>query len=927
LIMIMILKQSQRSIDTSSMIKFTFTQKEILALTGGVMIGSADITISSDEFPNITNIDNVNINVDEDEDLILYGNDFLEIDNNEVKMIYGRTDVDEVLPTNINAEGSEITVTAVEAPDDKGYQLIKIIKKTTVDTIAIEIEHFYPNAFRFIGNLLPADAKMYPNTVSKGDEIYFESENFSLSSNYDVFLIEKGASHNNLKKDNKCEHLNLDEGILTVTVSEDSLIELGTYEVVLTEVLNDEVIAMETIKDVNLKNAELSIINNDFAPTIDRIYPQSGPAIGSEVQIDGYNIITPSIPGLTLNGYGVTYSGSDEELIVEYDDGGKYNDLDAVIERTISVDIGPAATFQIEDGKYKVNVGSPDSLFLNTHSVFDAEKTPYRDVVVQIDTTITTNDGVNIYSQKIIEHNGYKYIPSSIEPTIENITPNIVNVDNMNKLRKKTEILIEGENFLVNSYTDTNGTYVNYPIVLIKTKNTITLDDYDIKIDPMSTVDGVKGVIYKSKDIVRNALGKPVQLEYEVLDSDDNKVSGIANNEVGTKILFIIPEEVSVNIDDNIKNVQVTNPKRYSSVEGNKSDISLDVLEFVNTNDVPIIESVEPNIVTVEGGVEVVITGTTFKEGIKVYLDGKEIQGVTRALNAMGTKNTLTFIAPENREGETQLQIINPSGGIDIAKFIYVDSFEKDPIIKFFNPKKGVAGTFVSIDGDNFLKNDPTVSTAVGIDIYKLIGTRVLFDGEDVNEYNRDANANIILKDYTTPDSDVNVFKTNNDVLSLADYAEKLILKDEINGVYYKLFKEANGDIKLSNGKENVFTIDYDSEDDKYFADEHEITFPNNSGIILDNGIDLKFQTVYKFNDDNIITGKNATVLHKKQILFTVPQVSTGRGYKDIAVINPDTKKDEKIEEEGFYYIEQANSNPEIINIDPQKGSIDSRLY
>ncbi len=42
-----------------------------------------------------------------------------------------------------------------------------------------------------------------------------------------------------------------------------------------------------------------------------------------------------------------------------------------------------------------------------------------------------------------------------------------------------------------------------------------------------------------------------------------------------------------------------------------------DILSFVRTNDVPVIESVEPNIVTIEGGNDIIITGSNFQDGVK----------------------------------------------------------------------------------------------------------------------------------------------------------------------------------------------------------------------------------------------------------------------------------------------------------------------
>ncbi|HEX9059993.1 MAG TPA: IPT/TIG domain-containing protein, partial [Clostridia bacterium] len=57
-------------------------------------------------------------------------------------------------------------------------------------------------------------------------------------------------------------------------------------------------------------------------------------------------------------------------------------------------------------------------------------------------------------------------------------------------------------------------------------------------------------------------------------------------------------------------------------------------------------------------------------------------------------------------------------------------------------------------------------------------------------------------------------------------------------------------------------------------------------------------------------------------IYFRVPPLPAD-GYYDITVLNPDTKKDSKIGDKGFYYFGQPQSRPQIDKIYPSQGSVD----
>ena len=89
----------------------------------------------------------------------------------------------------------------------------------------------------------------------------------------------------------------------------------------------------------------------------------------------------------------------------------------------------------------------------------------------------------------------------------------------------------------------------------------------------------------------------------------------------------------------------------------------------------------------------------------------------------------------------------------------------------------------------------------------------------------------------------------------------------------------------------------------------------------------LSIQTPYRIDNIGIIVGNNVKVIDKNQILFTVPILTFGDGWYDVTVLNPDTKRDSRIDQQGFFYYTLPPSKPEIHEITPDKGSVDGGYY
>lgn len=1073
----------EKVIDEDTFVKFTFEPEDAEVLAGSMRIGTSEIDLGLETFPNLSAIDQQNINLskygetptDSDAVLTITGNNLDQIgtvtSGSSITAKYGRVQSRLIDGTqsyvDFAPDYSSVTLTEPPLPGEKGFQNIIIEKKDTSAGYTTSVEYLYANSFRFMEDLGLTEPLMFPNTGAKGDFVYFTAPNFVDTKNYDAYFLKTLDGSDQFSEDNKAEYVALelgelpeDEDRLIVKVPDDPDFELRSYYVVLTNTVNDEIIAEQVMLNSEGNPDQFTVIGSGFQPTIESIFPQKGPDTGSNVQISGRNILTLNLPDLESNGNFKTVAAPDQNpsgqdnnktLQIEYDETDMtYKGQAATTTRNIKVQIGKETYFvQNPDGTFNVSKGLPDSMLVLTDTIDDALTDPFKDVVIEIETVVTETISGKKYtfSQIVTLQDGYEFEPSTLTPVVDEVTPDTIQIEDysidvgdgpidFNKFSEDTLIAIKGSQFLVDKEVDEDGNaFVRYPTVLIKKNNDNTFTTkYQLGFFPNETVDGVLGVIkYKTDEneieeyVLRDNKGKPVKLEITVVDGDNNIMDGTEGNDVGTKILIKIPS-IALLGDGGIKHVQVTNPRRQSDEFG-ASVIKSDTISFVQTTDVPVIETVAPQITTVEGDVDVTITGANFQDGVRVFLDGEEITDLTKDIAPDGEKILLTFTAPPGRPGTTQLQVINPNGGLAVKDFTYVTTFAQDPVFEDFNPKRGTEDTLVVIDGDNFLKPDPTSPGTTGYDGLRLIGTRVYLDGKDVNQYVYDSLGNIDFEAYTSPDnepviyseagkalyspfyentyvtrdSDGKVFYlgrdedknpriTNNedewydirrnsadtgyeafdtdgekignvtltyingvttvaisggstfhiamnnnviltkkdaagvDYADIADYAESIVLTDGLS--YYTLTKNFEGDIRLSNGKDNLYTIRWDDDKKKLIATKdtggtQDVTVaPDGSKLTIGVDTDLTYLTPYVVDpDNNQITGDRTDVVSKFQVAIRVPGLTTGKGYKDIRVVNPDTKYAEKIDENGFYYITQPSSSPVITRVDPKKGA------
>ncbi|CAH2215089.1 IPT/TIG domain-containing protein [Tepidibacter aestuarii] len=795
--------------------------------------------------------------------------------------------------------------------------------------VKLTIRNTYPKQFRLINEITATNLVMNPNrgeagTSSKiGDEVIFTAD--SGLDNYDVFFLK--SLSNKFTDYNKGVDTTFKPDVDGKQLLKTHLpnyrkdvIENGEYYVVITNKIPEGKNPEDYVTKSYVLPEMFTIIDAKQKMKVVSISPDSGPDTGSKAEISGVFFGTLNIPDLKLNENTIDVQdpvSGDQILDITYGKGsdgvykgGTYKgDTVTSVTREVKVIVGGIATFATNKAQTEYEnsfTNALDKISIITPQVTDAEDDPVKDVVIETITTIKIDGKSDVVIKDRAELlKSYTYIASTMTPVVNYITPDKIQVEKISPiqydLKEDMLVSIEGNRFLIHKYTKDDGTeVVRYPVIEIGN---------DIRLNKNN-----------------NGLDSNEDLYLKIFDRYGRELDGSQGNEIGTRIIVKIPKDSSVtNIGKTF--VKVINPVKHQETEG-LSALKTDAVEFVVAGDKPIINSVKPNIVTVDGGENVVIEGNNFDRGVKVFIDGKEVGGINRE----GDGKKITFKSPPGREGSTQIQVMNPSGAIAISEFIYVTTYT-DPKIISFSPNKGSNGTLVVVKGDNFLKPQPSTSDIDGANIFKVIGTRILIGDEDINSYNKDSNNKIILSDYESLDTNKVIYMDNNKP-NIRDYYQSIILSenDTINmtgNSFYTFDINTKGDITLSNGKDENYTVTKQISDDKFRAlldsgKEYDIDVYTDKIKITETGDtsnikELHLKTPY-IVQDNVITGHRVKVINKNEIYFTVPMLDVEKWY-DLTVQNPDTQYDKRTGTQGFYYYKTPKKNPTIVSIEPDRGS------
>lgn len=901
--------------NTEGLLQFVLDEEQV---GSSLVIEGLAIAINEGEMPTLTGV-NRKVSVGTD-DLYLTGTNLTQVrDIDTISAGYEHEGAYTPMDSTLFTSAASVTIPTPSG--SLGLQNI-IFEKTESSSyefqpgvsgdVQVTVKYTYQDQFRFVQDIVIPGLEMYPNRGEAGSQVFFQAPHPNLDS-YDVFFLSAVDGTDPYLNSNKGQNRTFQsnvEGmdILTVEVPQ---IEVGEYYVVLTNAISSGADpAEEVVQELIVGTPDYekyTVIDANIKSVILTVQPSSGPDTGSEVTVSGQFFGTLNIPEFTPDSDTITTptpAVSTSELVITYDEGEYKGQRIIQAERKIRVIIGDRAIFQPSaDGlSYEVSFNPDlDNLTVRTAQIADAATNPVKDVVVETETTLTREDLTTvIYQERAEMPSSYTYIPSKILPVIESAAPEKIQVIGGAGLYSVPEdrmMAIYGEDFMVSRFVDDEGEeIVRYPVIELGPE--LLLDKND---DP--------------------------ELELHVFNSNGLEVDGTAGNDTGSKILVTIPGGSTVStLGKNY--LAVTNPVKNSLNPGLRSQCT-DFIEFVNpdTSKIPVITQVIPDVVTVDGGEEVVIEGSNFVNGVVVFINGAEVPNINR----QGDGKTITFTAPAGQEGETQLQVMNPEGGMDTYPFTYVITYT-NPSITSFAPRSGNTGTLVMVGGENFLKPEPT---ATDTHILRLIGTRVLLEGSEVNTYNRNTATNQIeLRDYSVTTQDPLLSIETNEAggvsIALADYYYAVLLEEEGSPAQhlFMIYKDTAGNIILSDEAGSTYELELDSSGSEILAVQSDgtvsaVTVEAGSLVIdQEDPLQLNMKTLYKVDTENNISGCRVRVMDNGSLIFRVP-VLEADGYYDVTVINPDTNKDSCVDQQGFYYFSLPLSKPEITEIEPNEGSVE----
>ncbi|MGI6235741.1 MAG: IPT/TIG domain-containing protein, partial [Christensenellales bacterium] len=915
----------KRVTNENTYLKFELTGAEMksIILTDGINIGGLMVAVDDSNFPTINSVE---------PKVVCLGANQLTINGSNL-------DKDSLTFGNGTFNGGSINrtpgnITVSDLSGDTGFHDIIFTRVNTgVANLepggTVTIRRLYQNQFRTVQQRVFEGLEMYPNKgVPQQTRVYFRAPNLEESSVFFLRDIDDPYYVSNLGTDYHYQSNADSDNIITVKVPN---LTPGTYQVLLTNHLSNPPAGTDLRGLVKWQQAvgRFLVVSASEAAQIVRVEPNQGPNRNkNKVTIIGQNFDELLIDGLTLNNPDqipdIQVSDDDQKsLVIDYGEGtydvgtGSKN---VQVKRSIKVFIGDETELQPAD--QQEFSGNYDNLRVFTPLLNDdqIQNDPHKDVVVELTTTLTVQDATaqeyRFMEQALLEK-GFLYIKSYTAPTLTEVIPNSIPVVETNgnyETREDMVISIIGKDFMVNKFTDleTVTEYVYYPLVNLG--GVITLKREGKNADDVLIKD------------VSGFWNRYQGASVEVLH-DTTLIDGTAGKEVGNRLVIRIPVGIQVSNDClNATHLEITNPMKKSGDYGYpiRQD---DMLKFVLVGDNgPTITSVEPHVVSTEGEKGVEIKGSNFQVGVRVFIDGLEVNNIKRT-----SLKDIIFDAPPGREGETRLIVMNPNGEADSAQFIYVKT-QTNPRITSISPTEGTIGTLAVISGEGFLGPDPT-ATPAGMGIYRLLGARVLFDNEDKNEYRYREGSNSVIEPqgYRAP-AGQELLRVENNHLILADYYPSILLRNS-EGRYSTISKNNSQQPVLSDGAQE-WTFAYNGTDitasDKsgnlyevslgVNGDHDQLTLTRNGSVLV-----FAILTAYKVDSNNIIVGHRAKVVDGgKRIMVTIPNLQVQKSY-DITVINPDTKRDTI--NEGFYFYLSPQRIPVIKEIIPNRGSTAGGYY
>lgn len=789
----------------------------------------------------------------------------------------------------------------------------------------LEVMGIYENAVQIVGDIDLSGMTMFPTMGETGSTVEFRR---STLNNYDVYFIKNLNDPSLYSAANKVSSANYqwtsypDPQDDVVTIKVPTGLTPGPYWIVFTNA-NSLTQGITARYVYGYPDQQFTVVQLSQQPSISNVDPRKSPSqTQTEVAISGYYFSKANIPGLTLASP-PTMSFDTGTGVLDYGNGtltiGTTN-YPVRVKRDFEILVGNILPFTGTGFSYDpANPNGVETFTVNTVP-FALDHDEIYDVTVRMTTTLTPSSGppdpqfTGTLVKEVSLADYYTYSAATEVPEVDDVSPAVIPIEDiggnmyLHSSMDELMIAIHGDNFLVTRYMDGGNEVKHYPKV--------TLGNTVINPNP-----GALPAEY-------------VPVDFKVLKGS-TEVEGLPGNEIGDTIIMVLKTGSSgfpVPSPDS-RNVKIQNPIRSSSEMS--VDFNFDnVLQFmeIDINDFPVISSVTPNMVDVAGGEPVVVAGSNFRTGATVTIDGKKVNSI----QISGDNKEIRFNAPAGREGTTQLQVINPSnGGIATVPFTYTQGYSQ-PDLDSLTPGEGTTNTVVLASGSNFIKPDPTVSVTNPASIseqsvvYRLIGSRILMDGHDINEYNY-ISGEIQLQPYSEALSGLNlmdaVFVHESDgQLSLGTGFESVVFWDAAHSSFYRLTRDIRNNPVLDNGLGTSYTISYEGGNFLATSGGSDYTVDQTTrGRLVFNGLTLDAYTAYQIENNgtyDCITGNRVQVLDSGTIQFSVPLLVntpwTGEGLYDVTVENPDTRKSTLTD--AFLYYAASRIVPEVIDVVPDQG-------
>lgn len=409
--------------------------------------------------------------------------------------------------------------------------------------------------------------------------------------------------------------------------------------------------------------------------------------------------------------------------------------------------------------------------------------------------------------------------------------------------------------------------YVSNPQII-----NITPDVSPVSGDIYGTITGSDFMVYQDEDgevTFPSVLigGKSVKVR-EVWDEDGNEVDG-KKVTCGTTIKFYIDTEYD---NPGFVAVKIENPDGGQIEVANAFE-----LKPVPPKS-PVITNVEPLKGSVDGGEEIMVTGSNFhlEDEILVTIDGSPV----RDLNVSSNGQILTGKTPRGSEGQKLLQVINMDDG---GVATYTEAFEyvrirTAPQITSIMPNHGGKGTTVYIWGQDFVipveENGQVISE----------GSHVYLGQDEISA------EDIIVKDATCIQ-----FKVPDLGRKPGEYAVIVTNPDTARAESSEPFRYQIPD--SSPQIENIFP---------------------QRGPVAGGTIVTIEGTDFRTGIEVLFDGMAATILEQDKTTIIVKTPASTPGKATVMVVNYDGGS--AIHEDAFEY-EIPGSEPQIISVEPASGT------